>query len=80
MNTEGIMAGPYVMRTLKDIIFETVNVHSYQIDVCCEEHQQYWLNSAIITVFLRLCIHHFVKICNRELKQLQDKKRVVQRL
>jgi len=77
MNIEGVMAGPYVMRTLKDIIFETVNVHSYQIDVCCKEHQQYWLNLAI-TLFLRVRIHHFVKIRNRELKQLQDKKKVVQ--
>ena len=65
------------MRTLKDIIFETVNIHSYQIDVCCKEHQQYWLNLAI-TLFLRVRIHQFVKIRNRELKQLQDKKKVVQ--
>ena len=77
MNTERVMAGPYVMRTLTDIVFETINVRSYYIDVCCDKHQQYWLNTAI-TLFLRVRIRHFVKIRNRELKQLQDKKKAVQ--
>ena len=77
MNIEGVMGGPRVMRCLKAIICQTVNVHSYHIDVSCDEHQQYWLNAAI-TLFLRVRIHHFVKIRNRELKQLADKKKTAQ--
>jgi len=74
MNIERVMAGPRVMRCLKDIINETVDVRSYQIDVCCDKHRQYWLNTAV-TLFLRVRIHHFVKIRNRELKDLADKKK-----
>jgi len=74
MNIEGVMSGPKVMRSLIDVVRQTVNVDSYHVDVCCDEHQKYWINNAIV-LFLRVRIHHFVRVRNRELKQLADKKK-----
>ena len=74
MNIEGVMAGPSVMRCLTDVIRASVNLESYNVDCCCSEHQQYWLNHAV-AMYLRVRIHHFVKVRNRELKQLAEKQK-----
>jgi len=74
MNIEGVMAGPSVMRCLTDVIRASVNFESYNVDCCCSEHQQYWLNHAL-AMYLRVRIHHFVKVRNRELKQLAEKQK-----
>jgi catabolite regulation protein CreA len=75
LNIEGVMAGPSVMGSLKDIIDSTVTVDSYPIDECCSDHRSWWL-SMVVTVFLRIRIHHFVRIRNRELKTLADTKKM----
>ena len=73
-NMEGVMAGPGVMGSLKDIFMQSVDRESYEINCCCKVHQTYWLNAAV-TLFLRVRIHHFVKVRNRELKQLAAKQK-----
>jgi len=74
MNMEGIMAGPRVMGCLKDMVQESVTVDSYYIDVSCDNHQSHWLNKAI-TIYLRVRIHHFVRVRNREPKELAEKRK-----
>jgi hypothetical protein len=71
VNLEGVIAGPRVMGSLKDIIASAVAIDSYPIDECCDDHRSWWLNVAV-TVFLRIRIHHFVRIRNRELKELTN--------
>ena len=75
LNIEGVMAGPGVMARLKKIIDSTVTVDSYPIDECCSDHRSWWL-SMVVTVFLRIRIHHFVRSRNRELKALADAKKL----
>lgn len=75
LNIEGVMATRGVMGSLKDIVDSTVTVDSYPIDECCSDHKSWWL-STVVTVFLRIRIHHFVRIRNRELKALADAKKM----
>ena len=74
MNMEGLMAESHVMARLKQIIRSSIQTDSYKIDACCTEHQVYWINTAI-TIFLRVRINHFVRIRNREIKELAEKKK-----
>jgi hypothetical protein len=75
VNIESTMAGPNVMGSLKDVIGCSVTVDSYPIDDCCSNHKTWWLNMAV-TVFLRVRIHHFVRIRNRELKDLAEARKI----
>jgi hypothetical protein len=74
---EGLMAESHVMARLKQIIRSygsSIQTDSYNIDACCTEHQVYWISTAI-TIFLRIRINHFVRIRNREIKQLAEQKK-----
>jgi hypothetical protein len=53
----------------------TTGFDSYPIDDCCSNHKIWWLNMAV-TVFLRVRIHDFVRIRNRELKDLAEARKI----
>ena len=74
MIREAVIAGPAVMGSLKDLISQGINTDSFNIEICCQQHRIHCVMS-VITLFLRIRIHHFVKIRNRELKELAEKKK-----
>ena len=69
-----MMSNERVMQKLHDLCLGSVFIESYTIESACSEHQLLWINRAL-TLFLRVRIHHFVKIRNQELKQLADKQK-----
>ena len=70
MNMEKLICGQNVMQNLKECILASVDVCSYQTDSVCEEHQvqqrDYMLN-----LLYRVKIHHYIRIRNRQLQQLE---------
>lgn len=72
VNIEGVIARPRVMGCLYDLVLQTVDCSSYSIDTCCAKCM--WVRKAI-RLYLRVQIHHFVRIRNTELKQLAEKKK-----
>jgi len=74
MNIEAVIAGPAVMGSLKDLISQGINTDSFNIEICCQQHRIHCVTN-VITLFLRIRIHHFVKIRNRELQELAEKKK-----
>jgi hypothetical protein len=77
LNMEAVIAGPRVMGNLKEIVSRAISVNSYPIDSCCHDHRLFWLSNAI-TLYLRIRIHHFVRVRNRELKDLANAKKIKQ--
>jgi hypothetical protein len=73
-NMEGLMAGSGVMARLTEMIKNTIFLDSYYVDACCKMHQTYWITTAV-TIFLRIRIHHFVRVRNREIKAMAEKKK-----
>jgi hypothetical protein len=63
-----------ILERLKEIIRQTVQAESYHVDACCNAHQAYWI-SAAITMFLRVRILHCVRVRNREIKELAEKRK-----
>jgi len=59
-----------VVRQLFDLVLSAVDVYSYSLPSVCGSHQLQQTRNVVL-LYLRLRIHHFVRIRNRELKDLQ---------
>jgi hypothetical protein len=69
MNIEQVSSGRNVSQNLKECILATVDVSSYSVDSVCDEHQQQQ-REYMLSLLLRVRIHHFVRIRNRDLQEL----------
>ena len=58
------------LRQLFDLALSAVDVYSYSLPSVCGSHQLQQTRN-VVMLYLRLRIHHFVRIRNRELKDLQ---------
>jgi hypothetical protein len=76
-NIEGVIAGSCVMGSLKDVITSSISLESYPVEECCSDHRSWWLGLAV-KVFLRVRIHHFVRIFNTELEEKEQVKKKVE--
>lgn len=75
MNMEKLICGRNVMRNLKDCLAAVIDFDSFRLDsVCVEHHQQQF--DYLITLLLRVRIHHFLRIRNRELRQLEHARKL----
>jgi len=63
-----------VVKQLFDVVLTTVDVYSYSLPSVCALHQLQQIRHVVL-LYLRLRIHHFVRIRNRELKDLQLKQK-----
>ena len=68
MNIETLSTGKNVMSYVRECIYQGVDADSYELDSVCEDHMCGTVGY-IIRLYLRVRIHHFVRIRNRELKQ-----------
>lgn len=75
MNIEKLSCGRNVKTNLKDCFAASVDQQSFCLDFACSEHQQY-LRDSVIDLLARVRIHHFVKIRNRELKELEQHRKL----
>jgi len=57
-----------VAYNLKQCIFTSVDLYSFDIDCACQEHKRQQLDY-FVRLYCRVRIHHYVRIRNRELKQ-----------
>jgi len=63
------------MQNLKDCIVATIDLNSYHIDsVCAEHHQQQF--EYMLNLLLRVRIHHFVRVRNHELQDLEQARKL----
>ena len=75
MNIESVVSGRYnVVARLMEVVTQAIDIHSYHVDSVCSSHQECYVTYAI-KLYLRLRIHHFVRIRNRELKELELRKK-----
>ena len=73
LNMETVVTGKTgVMCKLQKMVFSALDVATYPLETVCAEHQSQRMNEAV-RLFLRVRIHHFVRIRNRELKELESK-------
>jgi len=70
-SVEQLCSGLNVACNLRQCIFTSVDVYSFDIDCACTDHRRQQLDY-FVTLYTRLRIHHFVRIRNRELKQLSQ--------
>jgi len=76
MNMEATVTGNRgVMCKLLSMVTPAIDVQSYPLETVYSVHQAQRMNDAV-RLYLRVRIHHFVRIRNRELKELQLKKRI----
>ena len=75
MNLEKLICGRNVKSNLKDCFAASVDQHSFSLDFACDEHQQY-LRDSVIDLLARVRIHHFVRIRNRELLELEQHRKL----
>jgi hypothetical protein len=75
MNMEATVNGNNgVMCKLLSMVTAAIDVQSYPLETVCSVHQTQRMNDAV-RLYLRVRIHHFVRIRNRELKELELKKK-----
>lgn len=60
--------------TLERGIRSSLDCDSYFVDNMCDEHHSSVLDK-VVRLFIRIRIYHFVKIRNREIKELADKRK-----
>ena len=70
MNLEKLSSGRNIMQNLKDYISLTIDLSSYRIESVCEDHHQQQFEY-LLNLLLRVRIHHFVRIRNRELQEME---------
>lgn len=71
MNMETAVNGQIgIMSRLTQLIGNTVSIDNYHMETACSSHQEHHARQ-VIRLYLRIRIHHFVRIRNRELKQLE---------
>src|SRR6218665_543967 len=75
MNIESLISGRHVMHNLKQCILACVDVGSYHLDSVCEEHQTHQ-REYLLHLLLRVRIHHFIRIRNRELQQIDQTRKL----
>lgn len=71
VNIESLISGRNVMFNLKECVLACVDVGSYHIKSVCEMHQAQQ-QDYVLNLLLRVRIHHFIRIRNRELQQLNQ--------
>ena len=49
----------------------SIDLESYDLDFACEDHQSY-VRSMVNELLARVRIHHFVRNCNREIKEMEQ--------
>lgn len=71
MNIEAVVSGRYsVAAKLLDIVLQAVDLQTFELESVCSAHQKQQL-IYVTNLYLRLRIFHFVKIRNRELKDME---------
>jgi len=67
-NLESLSTGKHIMKYLWECIVQGVDLCTYDVDYACTNHAAFVRNQ-IVRLYLRIRIHHFVRIRNRELKE-----------
>lgn len=65
-----LSSGRNIKRSLKDAVDIGLNLSTYRLDFVCDDHQDH-MRYELIDLLARTRIHHFVRIRNRELQQLE---------
>ena len=75
MNLEGLCSSNHFSRNLKECFSACTDMYSFELRNFCPTHRLHGLN-LVVNLYIRIRIHHFVKIRNRELKELAIAKKV----
>ena len=75
MNLEKLSSGRNIMQNLKDCISLTIDLSSYRIESVCDDHHQQQFEY-LLNLLLRVRIHHFVRIRNRELQEMEHSRKM----
>jgi len=74
-NLESLSTGKHVMKYLWECVVQGIEVCNYDVTCACTDHVDVVRNK-IIRLYLRIRIHHFVRIRNRELKEFAQPRSV----
>jgi len=75
MNIESLISGRKVMHNLRQCVLTCIDLASYHIDSVCESHQTQQ-QDYMVNLLLRVRIHHFIRIRNRELQQIDQSRKL----
>ena len=77
MNIEKLSSGRNIMQNLKDCVCAVLDLRTFKIGSVCDEHLQQQ-SEYMLSLLLRVRIHHFVRIRNRELQELEQIRKLKQ--